>query len=355
MPKLHLLGVFHTLHQNSFSHCAFTGKALRFPKMMKQYGYDVIEYSNEGSESEAIEKVQMLPLSQYYDLFPKNEGNGFIGEGAIIGGLAHKCFEEKLVMALRERLGPEDIVCHPFGHAHQTVTNLFPENQHVETGIGYDVLMPGSYKIFESYAWMHYHQGRAGRNGKNYEWVVPNYFDIDEWVPNPEPGGYLAFLGRITRIKGLDTILAVADHSPYPIVICGQGDPDPWKHPNIVYGGQLRGGERSDFLRNARALLAPSTFTEPFCGMAVEAMLCGTPVLSVDYGAMTETVQEGMGFRCHTLKDWLEGIEKVGDLDREWISNKARSLYSLESCGKKYDIIFQQLNNLYRKGWYSLE
>jgi glycosyltransferase involved in cell wall biosynthesis len=89
--------------------------------------------------------------------------------------------------------------------------------------------------------------------------------------------------------------------------------------------------------------------------MAVEAMLCGTPVVSVDYGAMTETVTEGVtGYRCHTLQDWLDGIHAVENLDRQAIADSARVRWSLETCGARYDKIFRQLNDLYRKGWYEI-
>jgi glycosyltransferase involved in cell wall biosynthesis len=351
---LHLIGLFHTLHQSSYSHCAFTGKALRFVKMMQDYGHEVIEYANEGSESNAHNKVLMLTKKEYDMFFRSRKTKDFYGESAVIGSPAHEWFENRLIAALKSRLTKGDIICHPFGHAHQRLMTEFPDYQHVETGIGYPTLMPDSFRIFESYAWMHYHQGKESRNGKNYEWVVPNYYDLDDWEPSYEKGEYLAFLGRITPEKGMNTLLAIAEHSPFPIVLHGQGDASPWSHPNIHYKGPISGNERSAFLRNARALLAPSLFTEPFCGMAVEAMLCGTPVVSVDYGAMTETVQEGMGFRCHTLSDWLEGIEAVGDLDRQYIASVARAKYSLEACGAKYDKIFRQISQLSDKGWYTL-
>jgi glycosyltransferase involved in cell wall biosynthesis len=353
-PRLHLVGIFHTQHTQAYSHCAFTGKALRFPKMMQGQGYTVIEYSNAGSESTADEHVEMLNAVEFDKLFNRS-ATDFHGNDATLGSDAHQLFERKLIPALRERLQPQDIICHPFGHAHQQLMAEFPGHQHVETGIGYPTLMPNSFRIFESYAWMHYHQGKEGRNGKNYEWVVPNYYDLDDWEPNYEPGQYLAFLGRITPLKGIDTIKAIADHSPWPIVLHGQGDPAPWAHPNIDYRGPIAGTARSDFLRNARALLAPTVFTEPFCGMAVEAMLCGTPVVAVDYGAMTETVIEGVsGYRCHTLQDWIDGIRAAGTLDRRIIATIAREKWSLESCGKRYNKIFQQLHDLYRGGWYEL-
>jgi glycosyltransferase involved in cell wall biosynthesis len=231
----------------------------------------------------------------------------------------------------------------------------FPLHQHVETGIGYPTLMPNSFRIFESYAWMHYHQGQEKRQGKNYEWVIPNYFDLAEWEPSYKPGKYLAFLGRICSAKGMDTIKEIANYSPWPIVLHGQGDPTPWKHPNIEYRGPITGKARSDFLRNARAALMPTNFTEPFAGSGVEAMLCGTPLIAVDYGAFTETIIDGVtGFRCHTLQDWIDAIHNAGNLNRVTVANTARMRYSLETCGKKYDKIFKDINNLNKKGWYQL-
>lgn len=322
--------------------------------MLQAQGYEVIEYSNEGSESSANEHVAMMTAAEFEDLYGNRNSTDFHGNDATIGSDGHKLFESRLIPAIKERLEPQDIICHPFGHAHQVLMSEFPGHQHVETGIGYPTLMPNSFRIFESYAWMHYHQGKENRNGRNYEWVIPNYYDLDDWDISLTPGSYLAFLGRITEMKGLDTMLALADHSPWPIVLHGQGDPSRWAHPNIEYRGPLTGKDRSAFLKEARALLAPTVFTEPFCGMAVEAMLCGTPVISVDYGAMTETVREGMGFRCHTLQDWVDAVNAAGDFDRQFIADSARSRYSLEACGQKYKKVFEQLNDLYRGGWYEL-
>ena len=353
--RLHLIGIFHTQAKASFSHCAFTGKALRFPRMMQAEGYEVIEYSNEGSEAGATEHVPILTVEEFDTFYGSRKKTDFYGDNATIGSEAHQLFEERVIVELRQRLGKEDIICHPFGHAHQILMDKFPNYHHVETGIGYPTLMPNSFRIFESYAWMHHHQGQEQRQGRNYEWVVPNYFDLDEWQPSYEPGNYLAFLGRICSVKGMDTIKEIASYSPWPIILHGQGDPTPWEHPNIEYRGPIAGKARSEFLRNARAALMPTNFTEPFAGSGVEAMLCGTPLIAVDYGAFTETIVDGVtGFRCHTLQDWIDAIHDVDKLDRRVIADTARSRYSLETCGKKYDKIFRTINNLHRKGWYQL-
>ena len=352
--RLHVISPFHTKNQQYFSHCAFTGKSLRFPKMMKQYGYEVIEYSNEGSESMADEHVQILNHDEFNSFYGADNRSSF-EPLAITGTPGHICFHERLIEQISNRIEPNDIICHTFGVAHENLKNIFPNNFHVETGIGYPTIMDDTFHIFESYAWLHHYHGVGGTGGSNYQWVVPNYYDLDDWIPNYEHGKYLSFMGRVIQAKGLNTIFAIADNSKYPILIHGHGDHSGYNHPNVKFLGPVFGKDRSDFIRNSRALLAPTSFIEPFCGMAVESMLCGTPVISVDYGAMTETVEEGMGFRCHTLHDWLDAVNDVEKLDRNYIANKARNKYSLEACGKKYDKIFKQLDDLKnKKGWYQI-
>jgi glycosyltransferase involved in cell wall biosynthesis len=354
-PTLHLIGIFHTIHSQAFSHCAFTGKALRFSKMLQMYGYDVIEYANEGSESEAKEKVVMLTRKEYDDAIGNRDKTAFHGDIAAVGTKHHGLFEERLVAEMKKRVKPKDLICHPFGHAHSRLLHDFPKNIHVETGIGYPTLVPGTMRIFESYAWRHYHCAKEDRQGTNYEWVIPNYFEIDDWEPKYEPGSYIAFLGRITSCKGLDTILEIAKRIDKKIVLCGQGDPQQWAHPNIEYRGPITGTARSEFMRNAICSLMPTNFIEPFGGSGVEGLLCGTPLIATDYGAFTETVQDGFnGFRCKTLRDWLEAIEVVGELDRKAIADKARATYSLQACGKRYDKAFMQMHELYTDGWYTL-
>ena len=356
-PTLHLIGIFHTIHNQAYSHCAFTGKALRFPKMLQTCGYSITEYSNGNSESTANEKVVMLSADELLDFTDSKNRNkeNFHGDLAAVGTPWHDEFEKRLLPAITARIKPGDIVCHPFGHAHGRLLSDFPKHIHVETGIGYPTTMTGTIKIFESYAWRHYHCGKDGRQGSHYEYVIPNYFEIADWEPNYNPGSYIAFLGRIDTCKGLDTIYEIAKRTDKKIALCGQGDYTKWAHPNIEYMGPIHGNQRSVFMRNALCSIMPTNFIEPFGGSGVEGLLCGTPLVTTDYGAFTETVQQGInGFRCKTLQEWLEAIDKVPTLDRKAIADRARATYSLEACGVLYDKAFQQISQLYDKGWYTL-
>jgi len=61
----------------------------------------------------------------------------------------------------------------------------------------------------------------------------------------------------------------------------------------------------------------------------VEAQLCGTPVITTDWGGFTETVDEGVsGYRCRSLADFLAAWEKVGRLDRTVIRKRALERWS---------------------------
>jgi glycosyltransferase involved in cell wall biosynthesis len=95
-------------------------------------------------------------------------------------------------------------------------------------------------------------------------------------------------------------------------------------------------------------------YIEPFGGVAVEAMMCGTPVITSDWGAFTETVQHGKtGYRCRTLDDYIWAAEHISNINpmdcREWAVNN----YSAQRVALMYDEFFHKVLDLWGDGWYS--
>lgn len=355
MTTLHLLGLPHTITRDDYSHCAFTGKILKFSRMMRPFGYRVLHYGVEGAESGADHQIEVMTFAEQCQLAGHNfdQPAKFHGDDANIGNALYREFNRRLRTLLPEHVRRGDLVLLPFGLGHAEAITTH-EGFNVESGIGY----PDSFcehRIFESNAWMHYHQGKARREGNNYEWVIPNYFDTDAWDLGDGDGGYVLYFGRITSIKGLRTVVEIAKHQPdVAFVLCGQGDPAPFlTQPNIRYIPPVTGRARSALLGGASCVLMPSEFTEPFGGVAIEANLCGTPVLSTSFGAFTETITNWEnGFRCHTLGDWLGALRNVPKLDRSAIRRTAMGRYSLPVIGRQYDIVFTQILDRLTTGWF---
>ncbi len=401
MTTLHLVSLFHTIVNEAHSHCAFTGKVLRFPRMMKPHGYNIIEYGWEGSESEADTHIVLGTEEERQSLLPELEKGVHMGAQAKIGTPLWKRFHRRLIQAMRGqapeleegkvggvriggvRIGgvkAKDIICHPFGRSHKELVQLFPQALHVETGIGYPDEPFGAWRIWESEAWRHWHWGHWGGQfpGEKYpqsenrvfSWVIPNSYDPADWPYGNGSGDYVLFMGRFIAEKGVHTIRQIIEAwynqttlPPVKFVFAGTGDWQGWldslapelrKH--VEYRGPVIGKARAELCGQARCMLMPTNFIEPFGGSGVESMLTGTPLISSDFGAFTETVSNGVnGFRCKTLGDWVHAIYHSTELNREAISEMARAEYSLDTCGQMYDQAFKQLSSLFGEGWNSLE
>ena len=112
--------------------------------------------------------------------------------------------------------------------------------------------------------------------------------------------------------------------------------------------------DRAILIGGARAVIVPTTYLEPFGGVVVEAMLCGTPVISTDFGAFPEIVVEGFnGYRFRTLGEAVSGVEKCATLDRKKIQEWAQNNYSMERIRYLYQAYFEQLLTLWCKGFYT--
>jgi glycosyltransferase involved in cell wall biosynthesis len=87
--------------------------------------------------------------------------------------------------------------------------------------------------------------------------------------------------------------------------------------------------------------------------VAVESQLCGTPVITTDWGVFTETVQQGKtGFRCRTMNEITTAAENVKTLNRKYIRKHAMESWTLDVVKWKYQEYFDRLYDLWDKGWY---
>jgi len=378
--RLHIPGIPYTITRDEYSHDAYTGKVLRFSPMMRSLGFEVYHYGIEGSTSGATKHIDLMTKEEWTELRIKSwmfVHKTLTSEEAkaknsdptqVISQLSNwsspltKEFNQRFRKHLIEnyRSNTTDIVCFPLGRTYQDAIDKL-NYLVVETGIGYS----GSYlnyRVFESYAWLSSTLGKEGKQPNNYWFVIPNYFNTSEFnlslLPKPKKIG---FLGRINDLKGCRIIMEIAKRFPHvEFILCGQGDPKPYLEvPNIKYKEPIHGSERSDYLGSCLAVLCLSKYLEPFCGVAVEAQLCGTPVISSDWGAMVETVEQGItGLRGHTLADYCHGVQMAldGKFDRQYIRDRAVRLYDMYNVARQYEYVFRTILDVHipgKNGWYS--
>lgn len=276
---------------------------------------------------------------------------------------------ERAIEAMRERVDPKDYLCLIAGWAQEPIARAIAGEKYnnpitVEHGVGYEGVFT-NFCAFESYAWMHHVYGlRKIVNGRAYDQVIPNYFDASQFYVTPKPKReYLLYIGRLVQRKGPDIAAEIARRLGMTLVVAGYGA-NKWTTKEIVadevtlegnldYVGQVGFEERAELMSNAAAVLVPTLYIEPFGGVAVEAMLSGAPVVASDWGSFTEIVTQDVGRRFRTLKQGVEAVEQVRELDRESIREAALARYSQEAVGPMFTRWYDQLDTLWGEGWYA--
>lgn len=352
--RFHVVSLPHTQTTAAFSACAFTMKVRLFCKMMKGLGHEVILYAGEENEAPVDELVTCVSEVDRR----KAVGAKHYTQASFDYSLPHwRSFNARAATEIRKRARKTDFVCVIGGLAHKQIADALPDLMTVEFGIGYGGTF-AKYRVFESYAWMHTVYGAQGGPNPNaakgdhwFDAVIPGYFETELFPFSADKGDYYFFIGRLGSGKGEQIAADVCRHLGRRLIVAGQGTPP----AGTEYVGVIGPERRGELMAGATAVFMATTYVEPFGNVAVEAQACGTPVLSTDWGAMTETVIHGVtGFRCRSFAEFVEGAEKVKALDPYAIRKHAVDHYSCDVIALKYEAYFERLSSLWGEGWYAL-
>jgi len=133
---------------------------------------------------------------------------------------------------------------------------------------------------------------------------IPNPIDLSAWPLQEQKGDYVLWIGRMTADKGPHRAIAAARAADVPLVLAGiiqrgqQAFFDREVAPHVDgdrvrFIGEVGGAVKRAAFANARALLMPIRWDEPFGMVMVEALACGTPVIAFPEGAARELVLDG--------------------------------------------------------------
>jgi glycosyltransferase involved in cell wall biosynthesis len=263
----------------------------------------------------------------------------------------------RAIAEIAKRAEPRDFICIIGGTCQEAIGGAFPDMLTVEFGIGYSGVF-AKHRVFESYAWMHAVHGAhttlpgiMSDRGRFFDAVIPNYFEVEDFPFSAEKDDYYLFMGRLVEAKGLQIAIDTCRTLNRKLVVAGAGTPPDFGE----YVGIVDSQRRGELMSRARAVFVPSLYLEPFGGVHVEAMLCGTPVITTDWGAFSETVQQGVtGFRCRTLREFCDAADAVDKLDYQGIRHYAVSRFSTDVVAEQYETYFHRLETLWGDGFDAL-
>lgn len=90
-------------------------------------------------------------------------------------------------------------------------------------------------------------------------------------------------------------------------------------------------------ISNAKALLFPIDWEEPFGMAVIEALACGTPVVAMNRGAMPEIIEHGVnGFLANTEKEFFEYANRVDEIDPEACRKSVEQKFSAKTMAEAY-------------------
>jgi glycosyltransferase involved in cell wall biosynthesis len=381
--RVHIVGLSHLPVNNSYAGCAFTSKHYKMAKMLMDLGHEVFVYGAEGGNCPCTEYVVTHSLQDIREAWGDGDNRFEIGYNWREGMFRHdinktptectKKFITNSIAEINKRKQPDDFLMIMQGWFNKPIADAIDLFLTMEPGIGYRGSVPRLnsgktvYRGFESSYIQNFTYGRENAvsgdtpNGAYYDRIFPNYFDKKDFKYKAKKQDYFFFIGRLIHRKGVQTAIETARALSKKIIIAGQRDDNEkidMSYEGVEYVGYVDPDKRTELMANAKACFIPTWYLEPFGGTNVESQLCGTPVLTTDFGAFTDTVIQGVtGFRCHTLNDFVQCAKLVDTLDPKKIRAHAER-YLMDNMMWELEDWMRELYQVYlsatvpnTKGW----
>jgi|GEM_PF-1348952 len=191
--------------------------------------------------------------------------------------------------------------------------------------------------------------------GLNWAGRVHNALCVDDWPLQPHKSDYALFLGRFNEDKAPHLALQAAHAAGMPLVLAGKCNEPPEKayfdravrpllteHDHVF--GMADSVAKKKLLSQAQCLLFPVQWEEPFGMVMIEAMVCGTPVVALRGGAVSEVIVDGVTGRiCDDPAELPAAIEQVRAYDPAECRAHVVRNFGADTLGRGYEQVYRRV------------
>lgn len=184
--------------------------------------------------------------------------------------------------------------------------------------------------------------------------VVYNATDTEEYKFCGEKKDYFFFIGNMTPNKGPEIAVKTANRLRKKLVMTVKIDAKymdfftkkvkPLMGKNVEFYELVSSEKKLRFYQQAKCVLFPIRWEEPFGLVMTEAMSCGTPVVAMNHGSVPEIIKHGeTGFVAENEKEFLEYAKRVDEIDpkkcRRWVEKN----FSIKSMTDGYEKLYRKI------------
>jgi len=201
------------------------------------------------------------------------------------------------------------------------------------------------------------HQKLGKKIGINFVDNIYNGIDFSLFKFNKNKGEHLTWLGRSAAKKGAEEAIIIAKKAKEKLLLAGRIDVNspvsleyyrnhmkPYFNKNIKYIGEVNDSQKNKFLGNAKALLYPISWEEPFGLVMAEALACGTPVIVFDRGSAREVIKDGKtGFIVKNIREAVAAVKKIDQIDRRDCRKWVEENFSIEKMVDNYEKVYYKV------------
>ena len=196
---------------------------------------------------------------------------------------------------------------------------------------------------------------RAFKPDLNYVATVHNGIDVSRYRFCTKKDDFLLFSGRFAPEKGAADAVEIARRAGRPLKMAGMIE-DKYRDyfdtkikphldgKNVEYVGLLTQAELAPFYQQARAVLCPIHWAEPFGLVGIEAMACGTPMLGARKGAFPEIVEDGKtGFLFDSIDEAVEKVRRLDEIEPSACRARVEQKFSAAAMADGYESVYRKL------------